>query len=135
MTSPFPLVTFSLDDATYAFDVDDVVKKGDVVLRIRDREYRANLAKARAALEEARANLQELELEFERNEGLRKKKLISQAVFDKTSASLRAAQARTNSAKANLVQAEEQLGYTVVRAPYSGVVVLAILVSSFRYSL
>jgi RND family efflux transporter MFP subunit len=109
-------------EAVY-FDVDDFVKKGDVVLRIRDREYRANLAKARAALEEARANLQELELEFERNEGLRKKKLISQAVFDKTSASLRAAQARTSSAEANLVQAEEQLGYTVVRAPYSGVVV------------
>jgi len=109
-------------EAVY-FDVDDFVNKGDIVLKIRDREYRAKLAKARAALEEARANLQELQLDYDRNTGLRKQKLISQAVFDKSSASLKAAQARMNSAQANLVQAEEQLGYTVVRAPYSGVVV------------
>ncbi len=105
------------------FDVDDVVEKGDVVLRIRDREYRAQLEKARATLEEAQANLQEMQLAHERNEGLRKQKLISQAVFDKSSASLKAARARASSAQANLVQAEEQLGHTVVRAPYSGVVV------------
>lgn len=109
-------------EAVY-FDVDDFVKKGDVVLKIRDREYRARLEKARATLEEARANLQEQQLDYDRNAGLRKQKLISQAVFDKSSASLKASQARTNSAQANLVQAEEQLGYTVVRAPYSGVVV------------
>jgi len=109
-------------EAVY-FDVDDVVNKGDVVLKIRDREYRARLEQARATLEEARANLQEMQLAYDRNAGLREKKLISQAVFDNSSASLKAAQARTNSAQANLVQAEEQLGYTVVRAPYSGVVV------------
>jgi len=105
------------------FDVDDNVKKGDVILKIRDREYRAQLEKARATLKEARANLQEMRLAHERNDGLRKQKLISQAVFDKSSASLKAAQARASSAQASLVQAEEQLGYTVVRAPYSGVVV------------
>jgi RND family efflux transporter MFP subunit len=105
------------------FDVDDTVKEGDVVLKIRDREYRAQLEKARATLEEAQANLQETQLAHDRNEGLRKQKLISQAVFDKSSASLKSARARTNSAQASLVQAEEQLGYTVVRAPYSGVVV------------
>lgn len=108
-------------EAVY-FDVDDFVNKGDVVLKIRDREYRARFEKARAALEEAAANLQELQLDYDRNTGLRKQKLISQAVFDKSSASLKAAQARMNSAQANLAQAEEQLGYTVVRAPYSGVV-------------
>ncbi|MCP4334683.1 MAG: efflux RND transporter periplasmic adaptor subunit [Gammaproteobacteria bacterium] len=109
-------------EAVY-FDVDDFVNKGDVVLKIRDREYRARLEKARAVLEEARANLQELQLDYDRNTGLRKQKLISQAVFDKSSAGLKAAQARMNSTQADLVQAEEQLGYTVVRAPYSGVVV------------
>jgi RND family efflux transporter MFP subunit len=49
--------------------------------------------------------------------------LISQAVLDKASANLKAAKARADSAQANLAQAEEQLGYTVVRAPYNGVVV------------
>lgn len=105
------------------FDVDDFVEQGQVVLVIRDREYRAQQQKAIAALEEAKANLQDTRLEFGRNQDLRKQKLISQAVLDKASANLKAAKARADSAQANLAQAEEQLGYTVVRAPYSGVVV------------
>ena len=105
------------------FDVDDRVEKGQVVIRIRDLDYRAQLEKARAALAEARAVLQESRLEYDRNSDLRQKKLISQAVFDKSNASLKAAEARLTSAQANLAQAEEQLDHTVVRAPYSGVVV------------
>jgi len=105
------------------FDVDDFVKKGEIILRIRDREYRARQQKASAALDEANASLQELQLEFKRNQDLRQQKLISQAEFDKARANLKAAQARKASAEANLTQADEQLGYTVVSAPYSGVVV------------
>ncbi len=105
------------------FDIDDFVEQGEIVLKIRDQEYIAQQKKARAALDEADANLQDMQLEFKRNEDLRSKKLISQAVFDKTRANLKAAQARKSSSLANLAQAEEQLGYTVVRAPYSGVVV------------
>lgn len=105
------------------FDVDDFVEKGQIVLRIRDREYRARQQQASAALDEANANLQEIRLEFKRNQDLRKQKLISQAVFDRARANLKGAEARKASAEANLARAEEQLGYTVVRAPYSGVVV------------
>jgi RND family efflux transporter MFP subunit len=105
------------------FDVDDFVEQGQVILTIRDREYRAQQQKANAALDEAKANLQDMQLEFRRNKDLRKQKLISQAVLDKANANLKAAKARADSAQANLAQAEEQLGYTVVRAPYNGVVV------------
>ena len=105
------------------FDVDDFVEQGQVVMTIRDREYRAQRQKARAALDEARANLQDTQLEFKRNQDLHRQKLISQSVLDKASANLKAAQARVASAEANLAQAEEQLGYTVISAPYSGVVV------------
>lgn len=105
------------------FDVDDYVEQGEIVLRIRDREYRARVQQARAALDEADANLQEMRLEFKRNQDLLKQKLISQAVFDSARANLKAAEARKASAEASLARAEEQLGYTVVRAPYSGVVV------------
>jgi RND family efflux transporter MFP subunit len=105
------------------FDVDDFVEKGEVVLEIRDREYRARLQKAQAALDEALANLKQVQLEFARSEDLRQRKLISQADFDKAGANLAAAQARRDSAEANLAEAREQIGYTVVRAPYSGVVV------------
>ncbi len=105
------------------FDVDDFVKQGEVVLRIRDREYVAQQKQASAAVDEAKANLQDMQLAFKRNEGLRKQKLISQAVFDKSSANLQAAQARMAAADANLAQTDELLSHTVLRAPYSGVVV------------
>jgi RND family efflux transporter MFP subunit len=105
------------------FDVDDFVKQGEIVLQIRDLDYVARQKKARAAVDEAKANLQDMRLEFKRNEGLRKQKLISLAVFDKSKANLQAAQARMASADANLTQADELLSHTVLRAPYSGVVV------------
>ena len=105
------------------FDVDDFVQKGEVILRIRDLDYRAQQQKARAALDEANANLLDTQLEFRRSQDLRQQKLISQAVFDRASANLKAAKARQASAEASLAQADEQLDRTVLRAPYSGVVV------------
>jgi RND family efflux transporter MFP subunit len=105
------------------FDVDDFVEQGEIILRIRDRDYQAQQKKARAALNEAEASLQDMQLEYRRSQDLRKQKLISQADFDKARANLKAAQARKSAADANLAQADEQLGHTVLRAPYSGVVV------------
>ena len=105
------------------FDVDDYVEKGAIILQIRDLEYRARQQQARAALDEANANLQDMQLEYRRNQNLRQQKLISQAVFDKAGANLKAAKARQASAEASLAQADEQLDRTVLRAPYSGVVV------------
>ena len=105
------------------FDVDDFVEQGEVVLRIRDREYRAGVAQARAALAEARAGVQDARLEFRRSEDLLKQKLISRAQFDRAEATLKAVEARQAAAEAGLARAEELLGHTVVKAPYSGVVV------------
>lgn len=105
------------------FDVDDYVEAGEVVLRIRDREYRAGVEQARAALAEARAGVRDARLEFKRSQDLLKQKLISQAQFDRAEAGLKAAEARQAAAEASLARAEERLGYTVVRAPYSGIVV------------
>ena len=105
------------------FDVDDYVEQGEIILRIRDREYRAQQQQAHAALDEANAHLLDMQLEYKRNQDLRKQKLISQSVYDKAQANLKAAQARKASAEANLEQAEERLSHTVLRAPYSGVVV------------
>jgi RND family efflux transporter MFP subunit len=108
---------------TVNFDVDDFVEKGEVVMTIRDREYRARRQQAVAALDEAVANLKQTRLEFERQRDLRNRKLISQAEFDRANANLEAANARKSSAEANLESAEEALRHTVVRAPYSGIVV------------
>ena len=105
------------------FDVDDQVEEGEVILRIRDVEYRSQLNTARAALEEATVGLQDAEREYNRIGDLRQKKLVAQSDFDKAGVALNAAKARVKSATAGVESAEELLRKTVVTAPYSGVVV------------
>lgn len=105
------------------FDVDDRVKKGDVIVRIRDNEYRARLQKAKAALDEAQAGFDDATREFKRIKGLYKDKVISQAGFDKASANLESSKARVAASQANVSEAQEQLNNTVIHAPYSGIVI------------
>jgi len=105
------------------FDVDDRVKKGDVIVRIRDNEYRARLQNAKAALAEAQAGFDDAQSEFNRIRGLYKKKVVSKAEFDKASANLESSKARVTASQANVSEAQEQLNNTVIRAPYSGIVV------------
>lgn len=90
-------------------DVDDYVNKGDIIVRFRDREQQAALKAATARAEEARSS-------FNRMKDLLARKLVSRAEYDKAQAALKAANAARE-------QAQEQLEHTVVRAPYSGIVV------------
>ncbi len=105
------------------FDVDDVVKKGEVIVRIRDREYRARLLKAKATLSEAQAVFNDATREFNRIKGLFKDKVVSRANYDKADANLESARARVSASEAGVSEASLQLDNTVIRAPYSGVVV------------
>jgi len=91
------------------FDVDDYVKKGDILIRFRAREQTAALSGAEARYREASSN-------FERIKDLQKQNLVSKAEYDR-------AQAAVKSARAALEQAQEQTEHTIVRAPYSGIVV------------
>lgn len=105
------------------FDVDDYVTRGDVILRFRDREQQARLKTAQAGLQEAQARLQESEQEFARVEGIYAKKLVAKSALDTAAANLKAARAKVSAASSGLQEAQEQLEHTVVRAPYSGIVV------------
>ncbi len=104
------------------YDVDDYVEKGAVVVRLKDTEQRAQVSKADADLKVAQAQRQEALDEHDRTRDLFGKQLVSEAAMDKASASLKAARARYEAASAGLDQAREQLEYTRVRAPYSGIV-------------
>jgi len=91
------------------FDVNDYVRKGDVLLRMRDKDQQAKLSAARAAFKQA-------ESEFRRVTKLYLNKLISKSAVDRGELQLKSSRAR-------LDQAEERLQRTIVRAPYSGIVV------------
>ncbi|MEQ8994264.1 MAG: efflux RND transporter periplasmic adaptor subunit, partial [Pseudomonadales bacterium] len=54
---------------------------------------------------------------------LQQRQLIARAELDRAAATLDSAQARMEAAQAAVDEAEEQLGYTVIRAPYAGTVV------------
>ncbi|KPJ93778.1 MAG: hypothetical protein AMJ53_06610, partial [Gammaproteobacteria bacterium SG8_11] len=105
------------------FDIGDYVQAGTVLIRITKAEQQSQFAATEAQRNEAQARLQEAQDEFERVKGVFEKKLVAQSALDKAKADLKAAEQRLQAADARVKQAQEQLRYTVVKAPYSGVVV------------
>lgn len=102
------------------YDVDDFVKKGSVIARLRDTEQKARLKQAKAGLDAAKAQAQEADLEFARVTDLYKKKLVAASLKDKANAGLKSAVAQLNAASARHDEAKEQLAHTIIRAPFSG---------------
>ena len=104
------------------FDVDYYVEKGEVIVRLKDKQPAAKLKQAEAALNEASVRLKEAKDEHERIKDVYEKKAVSKKAMDAAEASMNAAQAKYEAARAGLEEAQEQLEYTRVRAPYSGIV-------------
>lgn len=104
------------------FDVDDYVPAGAVVVRFTDTEQQAAVRRARAQVEAASAQAAEAEAEFERVRGVFERGLVARSQLDQATARRAAARAQLAAAQALLREAEQQLEYTVVRAPYSGIV-------------
>ena len=105
------------------FDVNDYVPKGAVVLRFDDTTQKAALDKAVASEMEAESRLAEAQSAHQRNLRLIKENAVSKSQLEKSEADLKAAQARLKSSRAARDEAQEQLDYTVVKAPYAGVLV------------
>lgn len=103
------------------FDVNDYVEAGQVVVRFTDVEQVSAQRRAEAALNAARADLAEAEADFRRTEELVGRQLLARAALDQARARRDAARAALESARAGLSEAGEQVDYTVIRAPYSGI--------------
>ncbi len=104
------------------FDVDDYVDEGSLVIRLKDTEQQTRLVMARSKLATITARLEESIKEQERVAAVFKKGLISDAALDQANTALESAIASHKGAVAGLGQAQEQLGYTWVKAPFSGIV-------------
>ncbi len=104
------------------FDVDDVVEEGELLIRLKDTAQQARVAQASAQLKSARARLEQAHEEHKRILGLFKKKTVSRSAMDAAEAELKSAQGAQEAAEASLDEAREQLAYTEVKAPYSGIV-------------
>jgi RND family efflux transporter MFP subunit len=104
------------------YDVGDYVKKGQVIVRIDQAEARQIVAGSEAQVAQARAAYENARVALERSRQLAAQKFISQAALDKTEAEFRVAEAQLKAAMAGAGQAATTKAYTVVVAPYSGVV-------------
>jgi RND family efflux transporter MFP subunit len=104
------------------YDVDDFVEAGSTLIRFTDVEQQTSLQRAQADLAGSRARAVEASEEYSRAENLKQRGLGSQRDLDRALAARASATAAVSSAESAVVAARQQLDYTVVRAPYSGIV-------------
>jgi len=104
------------------FDVDDYVQPGMPIVRFTDVEQQSALRQAQAALAEAHARQNQADGEFRRVSGLFDAESASKREYDQALAARDAARARVEAAGSSVDAAEQQLEYTLVRAPYAGIV-------------
>lgn len=104
------------------FDVGDRVNKGQVILRIDERETGQALAGSNAQVLQAQAALQNAKASYERSRQLFEQKFISQSALDKAQADYQVARAQAAASEAGAGQASLAHGYSAVVAPYSGMV-------------
>ena len=103
-------------------DEGQVVKKGQILFKINDEEYRAELAKANANLESAIAEAKASELEVDRLQVMVEKKVISDTELSVAQAKLKAVNARIEQSRWAKSNAELRLSYTSIRAPFHGII-------------
>lgn len=101
----------------------DSVRRGAVLVRLRNTALQRDLEGAQAQLEEAQARLALATTAFERSRGLRDSGVISSQQFDDAETEVGAWQGRADQARALIGRLEAQLAASVVRAPFSGIVV------------
>ncbi|MDE2307752.1 MAG: efflux RND transporter periplasmic adaptor subunit [Xanthomonadaceae bacterium] len=104
------------------YDVNDTVPAGAVLVRFTDVEQKSARSTAQAQIASAQAAYAEALASYRRFAAIYAKGYVATAQLDQQRARRDAALAALQSARAQLAQAGQQLDYTVLRAPYAGVV-------------
>lgn len=100
----------------------DVVKPGQVLVRLDARAADQNAAAREAQVQSARSSLNLATKEFERQKQLFQKQYISQAAMERAEAQFKATSAQVAAQLAQAGAARTESGFFVVKAPYGGVV-------------
>lgn len=102
-----------------------VVRKGQVLFEIDPRPFKAALDQAKAQLAEAEAQLGRANLDVERDTPLAQARAIARSQLDTEIQAKLAAQASVQAAKANVQQAELNMGWTKVTSLINGIAGIA----------
>lgn len=100
----------------------DKVNKGQVLLRIDDRESRQASEASMAQLNAAEAQLEQALQDRDRSAALLEKKLVGIAVYEQAETRYRAALAAVNALKASTQLSKTQQSFTQVTAPFNGLI-------------
>ena len=108
--------------ATFA-DFNDNVKKGELIARIDPTLLEQTVRDAQAGVERNRAELEQSQREYERNEQLFQRKVLTEIEFNNAKYALAVARANVKSAQVTLDRARQNLSYAAIYAPIDGIVV------------
>ncbi len=100
----------------------DVVKEGQVLVRIDARAATQNSAASEAQVQAARSALEVATKDYQRQQQLYQKQYISQAALERAEAQYRATSAQLKAQIAQASATNIQSGFYTVKAPYAGVV-------------
>jgi RND family efflux transporter MFP subunit len=100
----------------------EAVKKGQLLIQLDDRDYRAKVNQAQQQLNAQQAILTNATLTYHRMEQLVKSGAVSKSDFDTAQANYLQAQANVAGSQDALESAQVQLSYCQVRAPTDGIV-------------
>ena len=95
-------------------------RKGDILLRIDDADYRTALSRAQATVQRSQAELELARFEHDRQMQLEGQQLASRSQFQQAERTLKVAMAAVSEANTALKQAERDLRRTELRAPFDG---------------
>ena len=103
-------------------EVNDVVAKGEVLVRFSDVEQKSARNAAQAQIASAQASYKDAQASYDRIATVYAKGYVSTAQMDQQRAARDAAKAALEAARAQFGAVGQQLDYTVLRAPFAGVI-------------
>jgi len=101
-------------------DIGSYVRTGQLLAEIDNSIYYQNVKQTEGLYKQAKATYENKKIEYERNLDLFDKNLVSQSDVDNSKTGVQVSQAQMESALANYSNAQTQLSYCEIRAPFSG---------------
>ena len=97
-----------------------IIKKGQLIFELEDTTYKAKVASAEARVKQYEAELRYAETQFNRNKTLRSQNAVSESAYDEAMKAFSTTSAKLAEAKAELIDARNNLSYTKIYSPING---------------